>query len=100
MAISHDEEESLEKTYWKLYFNGASNVLGHGIGTVLITPKGLFPSQLGQTLTVPTMWQNMKLEPWAYRPRLTKGLENWKYMVIRHWSFISYEKNGKPEILI
>ena len=40
MIVSHDEEESSNKTYWKLYFDRASNVLGHGIGVVLITPKG------------------------------------------------------------
>ena len=29
MAISHVEEESSEKTCWKLYFDRASNALGH-----------------------------------------------------------------------
>ena len=28
MAVSHEEEESSEKTCWKLYFDGASNALG------------------------------------------------------------------------
>ena len=40
MAVSHDKEGSLEKTCWKLYFDGASNALGHGIGIVLITLEG------------------------------------------------------------
>ena len=40
MAVSHDEEDSKEMTCWKLYFNGASNALGHGISVVLITLKG------------------------------------------------------------
>ena len=31
MAISHVEEESSKKTCWKLYFDGATNILGHGI---------------------------------------------------------------------
>ena len=42
MAISHDEEESSEKKGWKLYFNGASNALGHGIKAVLVTPDGKY----------------------------------------------------------
>ena len=40
MVVSHVEEESLEKNCWKLYFDGASNAMAHGIGAVLITPKG------------------------------------------------------------
>ena len=40
MAILHDEEESLEKTFWKLYFDRASNALGHGISAILITSEG------------------------------------------------------------
>ena len=40
MAVSHDEEESLENNCWKLYFNGASNALGHKIKAILVTPKG------------------------------------------------------------
>ena len=40
MAISHDKEESSEKTYSKLYFDRASNILGHDISAVLITLKG------------------------------------------------------------
>ena len=40
MDVSHKEEKSSEKTYWNLYFNEASNALGHGIGVVLITPEG------------------------------------------------------------
>ena len=40
MVVSHDEEESSEKTSWKLYFDGASNALGHKIRAILVTPKG------------------------------------------------------------
>ena len=40
MAISYVEKESSEKTYWKLYFDGASDALGHRIGAILVTPKG------------------------------------------------------------
>ena len=49
MAVSHVEEESSKKSCWKLYFDGASNALGHGIGAVLITPEGeyyLFTAKL------------------------------------------------------
>ena len=34
LAIVSDEEE------WILWFDGASNMLGHGIGAILISPKG------------------------------------------------------------
>ena len=40
MVVSHEEDENLKKDYWKLYFDGASNTLGHGIGVVLITTEG------------------------------------------------------------
>ena len=40
MTVSYDEDESLEKICWKLYFDGASNALGHGISVVLITLEG------------------------------------------------------------
>ena len=40
IVISYNEEESLKKNYWKLYFDGASSALGHGIGIVLINPEG------------------------------------------------------------
>ena len=34
------KEESLEEDGWKIYFDGASNALGRGVGAVLISPKG------------------------------------------------------------
>ena len=34
------KEESPESEGWKMYFNGASNTLGHGVGVVLISPEG------------------------------------------------------------
>ena len=39
MAVPHDEEDSTKRTRWKLYFDGASNALGHSINVVLITLK-------------------------------------------------------------
>ena len=40
LAIFQIEKESTKEDTWKLYFDGASNALGHGIGAVLISPKG------------------------------------------------------------
>ena len=39
MAIFHTEDDEEEES-WKLYFDRASNALGHGIGVVLISPEG------------------------------------------------------------
>ena len=39
MVISHDKKESSKKDCWKLYFDAASNALGHDIDVVLITPE-------------------------------------------------------------
>ena len=39
MAIFQIEEESTKEDTWKLYFDGASNTLGHRIGVVLISPE-------------------------------------------------------------
>ncbi|XP_017974556.1 PREDICTED: uncharacterized protein LOC108661608 [Theobroma cacao] len=33
------EEESKEKENWKIFLDGASNALGHGIGAVLVSPE-------------------------------------------------------------
>ncbi|XP_017973143.1 PREDICTED: uncharacterized protein LOC108661378 [Theobroma cacao] len=35
-----NEEESEEKENWKMFFDGASNALGHGIEVVLVSPEG------------------------------------------------------------
>ena len=39
-TIFQVENESTKEDMWKLYFDGASNVLGHGIGAILISFKG------------------------------------------------------------
>ena len=44
MTIFQVEDESTKQDTWKLYFDGASNVLGHGIGAILISPKGEYCS--------------------------------------------------------
>ena len=38
-VLQIEKEESPEKDGWKMYFDGASNALGHGVGAVLISPK-------------------------------------------------------------
>ena len=41
MAVLQIEKEKLlEKNNWKMYFDGASNALGWGVGAVLISPEG------------------------------------------------------------
>ena len=40
MTIFQVEDESTKQDTWKMYFDGASNVLGHGIGAILISPEG------------------------------------------------------------
>ena len=39
MAIMQVEDDLAKENCWKLYFDGASNVLRHGICAVLITPE-------------------------------------------------------------
>ncbi|WRX21799.1 Reverse transcriptase domain - like 10 [Theobroma cacao] len=40
MSICQTSGEKLEKENWKMFFDGASNALGHGIGVVLVSPEG------------------------------------------------------------
>ena len=35
-----NDEEQLETPKWKLFFDGAANVFGCGIGAVLVSPEG------------------------------------------------------------
>lgn len=37
MAISHIEKEEPDKM-WKMYFDGAVNSMGRGVGAVLVSP--------------------------------------------------------------
>ena len=39
-VLQIEKEESLEEKGWKMYFDGASNALGRGVGAVLISPEG------------------------------------------------------------
>ena len=74
IAVSHDEEESSEKTCWKLYFDGASNTLRHGIDAVLITSKGEY-CPFTTRLDFNCINNVAKYEACtkAYRLQLTKG---------------------------
>ena len=39
-VLQIEKEEYLEEDGWKIYFDGTSNALGHGVGTVLIAFRG------------------------------------------------------------
>ena len=39
-VLQIDEKKTLEEDGWKMYFDGASNALGRGVGAMLISPKG------------------------------------------------------------
>ncbi|XP_017974469.1 PREDICTED: uncharacterized protein LOC108661550 [Theobroma cacao] len=44
MSICLTSEEESEKENWNMFFDGASNALGHGIGVVLVSPEeGHYP---------------------------------------------------------
>ncbi|XP_039048787.1 uncharacterized protein LOC120189633 [Hibiscus syriacus] len=40
MALSLEEAVTSTDNFWRMYFDGASNALGHGIGAILISPEG------------------------------------------------------------
>ena len=42
IAIFQIEDESTKENSWKLYFDGASNALGHGIDAILISLEGKY----------------------------------------------------------
>ena len=39
-VLQIEKEESPKEDGWKMYFDGASNALGRGVGAVLISPEG------------------------------------------------------------
>ena len=39
-VLQIEKEESPKEEGWKMYFDGASNALGRGVGAVLISPNG------------------------------------------------------------
>ena len=40
VVLQIDEEKTPKEDGWKMYFDGASNALGRGVGAVLISPEG------------------------------------------------------------
>ena len=57
LTIFQIEDESTKEDTWKLYFDGASNALGQGMGAVLISPKeNTAHSQSDWILIVPIIW--------------------------------------------
>ena len=57
---------------WTLYFDGASNALGNGIGAVLILQKvSIHLSLLDSASAAPTTWPSMKLVSLVSRLLLT-----------------------------
>ncbi|RDX61236.1 hypothetical protein CR513_60551, partial [Mucuna pruriens] len=61
ILMAEENKSEAEVEGWKLWFDGASNLLGNGIGVVLASPSGqYFPFSQGLDLTAPTIWQNMK----------------------------------------
>ena len=101
MDVPHVEEKSSEKTCWKLYFDGASNALGHRINAVLITLEGeyyLFTTKLDFNCT------NIVIEYEAcamgLRATIDKGIKELE--VYGDSMLIIYQVRGdrKPEILV
>ena len=39
-VLQIEEQKTPEEVVWKMYFDGASNTLRHGVGAVLISPEG------------------------------------------------------------
>ena len=61
MTIFHKEDESTKEDSWKLYFDGASNALRHGIGVIRISQKeNIARLQPDWILIIPITWQNTK----------------------------------------
>ena len=101
IAVSHDEEESSEKTCWKLYFDEASNALGHGVDAILITLEGeYYPFTTRLDFNCTKNVTEYKACAMGLQAIIEKWVKELKYMGIQQWSFISYEENGKPQILI
>ena len=101
MALLHDEEESLEKNCWKLYFDGASNALGHRINAVLITLEGeyyLFTTKLDFNCT------NIVIEYEAcamgLRATIDKGIKELEVYGDSMLIIYQVRRDRKPEILV
>ena len=60
--FSDEDIMGIEVESWKMYFDGATNQNGSGIGVLLISPKGThIPFLANLTFLPPTMPLNIKL---------------------------------------
>ena len=60
-VLQTDEEKTFEEDGWKMYFDGASNALGHDVRAILISPKGNHcPFTAKLSFIVPIMWRNTR----------------------------------------
>ena len=68
MTIFQVKDESTKEDTWKLYFDGASNVLGHGIGAILIPPeREYYPFIARLNFDCTNNVAKMKHTLWAYK---------------------------------
>ena len=75
MVIIDDEEETKEEESWKMYFDGASNALGHKIGVVMISLGGKYHSFTARLkFDCIIMWLNIKHVFWDSIWPLSKRL--------------------------
>ena len=66
------DEGPEEESRWSMYFDGASNALGNGIGAVIISPKGSHtPFTARLCFNSPTIWRSMKRASWVFEQQLT-----------------------------
>ncbi|RDY00959.1 Pro-Pol polyprotein, partial [Mucuna pruriens] len=73
IIMAEKDEQEAELDEWKLWFDGASNLLGNGIGVVLASPKGQyipFSARLGFDCT------NNMAEYEAYAMGITMAIEH------------------------
>ena len=61
MALFEEEGEDEDKEKWIVWFDGVSNVLGHGIGAVLVSSnKQRFPFTARLCFIIQIIWQSEK----------------------------------------
>ena len=66
------DEGPEEGSRWSMYFDGASNALGNGIGVVIIFLRTvILHSPPDYVSTAPTTWQSMKHVSWVFELLLT-----------------------------
>lgn len=66
MALFNEEDEDQDKDKSIVRFNGASNILRHGIGAVLVSPiNSICLLQPDCVLIAQVIWRSMKHVPWG-----------------------------------